>query len=67
MRFDASRLGSCRVVFNPAPATLDRLAGELAAGRVTVPVKRTYELAEVADAFAGFAGGTLGKIAIAVA
>ncbi|PWR10084.1 NADPH:quinone reductase [Micromonospora acroterricola] len=55
------------IMASPVPATLDRLAGELAAGRITVPVKRTYALTEVPDAFADFAGGTLGKISITVA
>ncbi|MET8550662.1 NADP-dependent oxidoreductase [Micromonospora zamorensis] len=55
------------IMANPTPATLDRLAGEVAAGRITVPIKRSYPLTEVADAFADFAGGTLGKISITVA
>ncbi|WP_433360352.1 NADP-dependent oxidoreductase [Actinoplanes sp. CA-142083] len=55
------------IVANPAPATLEKLAADLAAGRVTVPVKRTYTLTEVPVAFGDFAGGTLGKIAITVA
>jgi NADPH:quinone reductase-like Zn-dependent oxidoreductase len=52
---------------NPAPGTLDRIAGDLAAGRVTVPVERTYPLAEVPAAFSDFAAGTRGKIAITIA
>ncbi len=32
-----------------------------------VPVGRTYPPAEVPAAFGGFAGGTLGKLAIAIA
>src|SRR3954452_16907941 len=55
------------IMANPAPETLERLAAELAAGRITVPVKRTYTLTEVPEAFDDFAGGTLGKIAITVA
>ncbi|GAA1655925.1 NADP-dependent oxidoreductase [Actinoplanes couchii] len=54
------------VYANPAPATLDRLAADLAAGRLTVPVAKSYTLAEVPAAFDDFAGGTLGKIAITV-
>jgi NADPH:quinone reductase-like Zn-dependent oxidoreductase len=54
------------IMANPAPGTLDRLAADLAAGRVTVPVERTYPLAEVPAAFGDFAGGTRGKIAIVV-
>lgn len=55
------------IMANPAPVTLDRIAGELAARRITVPVQRTYTLTEVPAAFADFAGGTLGKISITVA
>src|SRR3954452_20236415 len=54
------------IMANPAPATLDRLAADLAAGRVTVPVERTYPLEEVPAAFGDFAGGTRGKIAIVI-
>jgi NADPH:quinone reductase-like Zn-dependent oxidoreductase len=52
---------------NPAPATLDRLAADLAGGRITVPVERTYTLDEVPAAFAAFASGTRGKITITIA
>jgi NADPH:quinone reductase-like Zn-dependent oxidoreductase len=55
------------VYANPAAATLDRLAADLAAGRLTVPVAKSYALAEVPAAFGDFAGGTIGKIAITVA
>jgi NADPH:quinone reductase-like Zn-dependent oxidoreductase len=55
------------VYANPAPETLDRLAADLVAGRITVPVERTYPLDEVPAAFREFAAGTRGKIAITVA
>lgn len=51
----------------PTVATLDRLASDVAAGRITVPVSRTYSLAEVPAALADFAAGTLGKLAVTVA
>src|SRR3954447_5623099 len=54
------------IMANPASATLDRLAADLAAGRVTVPVERTYPLTQVPAAFGDFAGGTRGKIAIVI-
>jgi NADPH:quinone reductase-like Zn-dependent oxidoreductase len=54
------------VMANPTTDTLDRLAADVAAGRLTVPVARTFPLAEVPAALSDFAGG-LGKIAIAVA
>lgn len=55
------------VYANPAAATLDRLAADLAVGRLTVPVERTFTLGEVPAAFESFAAGKLGKLAIAVA
>jgi NADPH:quinone reductase-like Zn-dependent oxidoreductase len=51
---------------NPTPQTLERLAADLAAGRLSVPVERTFTLTEVPAAFGEFAGGTRGKIAITV-
>jgi NADPH:quinone reductase-like Zn-dependent oxidoreductase len=55
------------IMAHPASATLDRLAADLAAGRITVPVERTYPLDEVPAAFDDFSTGTRGKIAITVA
>jgi NADPH:quinone reductase-like Zn-dependent oxidoreductase len=55
------------VMATPTADTLDRLAADVAAGRLTVPVTRTYPLAEAPAAFGDFAAGTLGKIAITVA
>jgi NADPH:quinone reductase-like Zn-dependent oxidoreductase len=49
---------------NPDRPTLDKLAGEVAAGRLRVPVTRTYPLAEVPQALADFAAGSVGKLAI---
>ena len=36
-------------------------------GQLTVPVRRTYPLADVPSALADFAEGTRGKLAISVA
>jgi NADPH:quinone reductase-like Zn-dependent oxidoreductase len=55
------------IMANPIASTLDRLAADLAGGRLTVPIERTHALAEVPAAFADFTAGTHGKIAIAVA
>lgn len=52
------------VVANPESSRLEYLAGEVAAGRLQVPIERTYPLEQVPQAFADFAAGTLGKIAI---
>jgi NADPH:quinone reductase-like Zn-dependent oxidoreductase len=54
------------IMANPAGETLDRLAADVAAGRLRVPVARTYRLAEVPAAFGDFAGGTVGKLGITV-
>jgi hypothetical protein len=35
------------IMANPTAYTLDRLAADVAAGRLTVPIARTYPLAEV--------------------
>ncbi|MET8836532.1 NADP-dependent oxidoreductase [Micromonospora sp. NPDC004540] len=49
----------------PERKTLDRLADDVLAGRVRVPVDRRYELAEVPRALAEFTGA-LGKLAISM-
>jgi NADPH:quinone reductase-like Zn-dependent oxidoreductase len=54
------------VMATPTVNTLNRLAADVAAGRLSVSVSRTYELADVPAAFADFAAGTVGKIAVAV-
>jgi hypothetical protein len=46
----------------------DRVCGNmLVAGRLTIPIQRSYRLDEVPNAFADFAAGTLGKLAVTVA
>ena len=54
------------VFASPDAATLDRLAAEVAAGRLKTPIQRTYQLDEVGQAMADFAAGTRGNLAIAV-
>ena len=54
------------IMANPSSATLEWLAAEAAAGRLRVPVQRTYDLAGAPQALADFAGATLGKLAIRV-
>ena len=51
----------------PDRRTLDRLAADVVHGHLTVPVQRTYPLADVPRALADFAAGTRGKLAISVA
>jgi hypothetical protein len=55
------------VMASPEPATLDRLAADAAAGRLRLPITRTYELSDVARGLGDFAAGTLGKFAVTVA
>lgn len=52
------------IMANPDTATLERLAGEATAGRLRVPVQRTYALADAPQALADFDRGTLGKLVI---
>jgi NADPH:quinone reductase-like Zn-dependent oxidoreductase len=49
---------------DPNPQTLARLAAEAASGALRIPVTATYPLDRVGEAFAAFAAGTLGKVAI---
>jgi NADPH:quinone reductase-like Zn-dependent oxidoreductase len=54
------------VFANPDAATLDRLAAECAAGRLKTPIQQTYALDRIGEAFAAFAAGTRGKLAVSV-
>jgi NADPH:quinone reductase-like Zn-dependent oxidoreductase len=54
------------VFANPDAATLDRLAAEVAAGRLKTPIQHTYALDRIGEAFAAFAAGTRGKLAVSV-
>jgi NADPH:quinone reductase-like Zn-dependent oxidoreductase len=54
------------VMANPEAATLDRLAADVVAGRLRVPIQRTYRLEELGQAMADFAAGTHGKLAVSV-
>jgi NADPH:quinone reductase-like Zn-dependent oxidoreductase len=54
------------VFASPDAATLDRLAAEVATGRLKTPIQRTYRLDEVGQAMADFAAGARGNLAIAV-
>jgi NADPH:quinone reductase-like Zn-dependent oxidoreductase len=50
----------------PDPALLQRLGAEAAAGRIKVPIQKTYRLDEVPKAIADFAAGTIGKLSVAI-
>ena len=51
----------------PSTQILGRLAADVVDGQLTVPVQRTYALADVPRALADFEAGTRGKLAISVA
>ena len=55
------------VMAAPTTATLEFLAAEVVAGRLTVPIDRRYPLAEVPRALADFASGKRGKLSIQIA
>jgi NADPH:quinone reductase len=48
------------------PDVLDRLATDVAAGKLRVPVRRTYRLHEVPKAISDFAAGSLGKFGVTI-
>jgi NADPH2:quinone reductase len=48
------------------PGPLEEVAKRLLAGELRIPVQRTYRLTEVPQAFADFAQGTLGKLAVTI-
>jgi NADPH:quinone reductase-like Zn-dependent oxidoreductase len=51
----------------PSTQTLGRPAADVVDGQLTVPIQRTYALADVPRALADFAAGTRGKLAVSVA
>lgn len=59
-------LSIATVMADPTSVTLGRLAADVSEGRVRVPVTRTYSLDEAPDAFADFAAGSIGKLAVSV-
>src|SRR5215217_1223541 len=54
------------VFANADTATLDRLAADVVAGRLRVPIQRTYQLDELGQAMADYTAGTRGKLAVSV-
>jgi NADPH:quinone reductase-like Zn-dependent oxidoreductase len=55
------------VIASPDRDLLESLAGEVAAGRLRIPIQRSYSLDEVPRAFDDFAAGTLGKLSVTIA
>jgi NADPH:quinone reductase-like Zn-dependent oxidoreductase len=54
------------VMAAPTTAMLERLADELAAGRLVARVQRTYKLEDVPQALEDFANGKLGKLVVLI-
>jgi NADPH:quinone reductase-like Zn-dependent oxidoreductase len=54
------------VFANSDAVTLDRLAAEVAAGRLKKSIQQTYALDQIGDAFAAFTAGTRGKLAVSI-
>jgi NADPH:quinone reductase-like Zn-dependent oxidoreductase len=54
------------IIADPAQGTLDRLAADVTAGRLSVPIQRSYPLEDAPQALDDFAGGTRGKLAVSV-
>jgi NADPH:quinone reductase len=59
-------ISATAVIASPGRALLERLAGQLVAGQLRVPVQASYDLADVPRAFDDFAAGTIGKLAVRV-
>jgi NADPH:quinone reductase-like Zn-dependent oxidoreductase len=60
-------LTATALMASPTADVLDRLAAEVAAGRLRVPIHATYRLDDVPRALADFATPHAGKLAVAVA
>jgi NADPH2:quinone reductase len=65
-QFADHNITATAVFASPQRSLLETLAGEVAAGRLRIPVMRSYTLDEVPNAFADFAAGTLGKLAVTI-
>jgi NADPH:quinone reductase-like Zn-dependent oxidoreductase len=57
-------LRTTMIMANPAGETLSALMALVASGALKVPVTSVYDLEHAPDAYAAFAAGTLGKIAV---
>lgn len=64
MNGDGVRVAS--IYANPSQETLNRIAANESTGHTRVSIQQVFPLAEAEQAFAAFATGTLGKIAISV-
>jgi NADPH:quinone reductase-like Zn-dependent oxidoreductase len=60
-------LTATSVMATPTADVLDRLAADAAAGRLSAPIRRTYQLEQVPQALADFGTPHVGKLAVTVA
>jgi len=65
-QFEGRAVQATSVMALPSVQALERLAAEVLAGRLTVPIQQAYPLVEVPRALADFAAGTRGKLAISI-
>jgi len=65
-QFADRNITATAVFAGPRRDQLEALASEIVAGRLRIPVQRSYSLDEVPQAFADFAAGTLGKLAVTI-
>jgi NADPH:quinone reductase len=65
--FASRGITATAVAAAPTASGLTGLAAAVAGGRLTVPIQRSYPLTRVPEAFADFAAGTVGKLAVQVA
>jgi NADPH:quinone reductase len=63
-QIDRDDLTVIPIMANPATATLERLATAVTSGTIRIPITRTYDLADVPQAFTDFAAGHVGKLAV---
>ena len=54
------------IMASPSDATLNRLAADVAAKRIHVPITVTFDLTQVPEAITAFPAGTLGKQAVKI-
>ena len=65
--FAGRPLTAYSVIASPDRALLEELGADVSAGRLRIPVQRSYTLEDVPQALADFGAGTVGKLAITIA
>ena len=65
-QFVGREIAATSVIASPDRELVESLAGEITAGRLRIPIQRSYSLDEVSKAFDDFAAGTLGKLSVTI-